>query len=126
MRETAQGQWCRHIAAVIFTDLWASELLGLTWGYVEFAASEFYVRQRADRYNDNSLPKSVSWLRAVPMTPIGANPLNGWKLECPNGELNLVFSNGKESVENLSGIYKRGLGLVQLGAGVIDAPEEGR
>ena len=35
---------------------------------------------------------------------IGTNPLNGWKLECPNGELNLVFSNGKESVENLSGI----------------------
>ena len=68
-------------------------MLGLTWDYVEFAASEFYVRQRADRYNDIGSPKSVSWLRAVPMTPIGANPLNGWKLECPNGELNLVFSN---------------------------------
>ena len=84
------------------------------------------MRQRADRYNDIGSPKSVSWLRAVPMTPIGANLLNGWKLECRNGELNLVFSNGKKSVENLSGIYRRGLGLVQLGAGVMDVPEEGR
>lgn len=77
MLKKAQGQWWRHITAVIFTDLWASDLLGLTWGYVEFAASEFYVCQRADRYNDIGLPKSVSWLRAVSMTPIGANPLNG-------------------------------------------------
>jgi len=47
------------------------------------------------------------------------NTLREWKDECPQGDLGLVFPNGKGNVESLSNIDKRGFGPLQLRCGVF-------
>jgi integrase len=46
------------------------------------------------------------------------NALREWKLQCPKGDLGLVFRNGSGKVEALSNIMQRGFGPIQVAAGV--------
>jgi integrase len=46
------------------------------------------------------------------------NALREWKLQCPKGDLGLVFPNGSGKVEALSNIMQRGLDPIQVAAGV--------
>jgi integrase len=125
MLNAAAGRWRPLVVTAIFTGLRASELRGLTWSNVDLDARVIRVRQRADRWNTIGVPKSEAGSRDVPMAPMVINALREWKLACPKrkGVLDLVFPNGDGNVETLSNIYRRGLGAVQMAAGITKDAE---
>src|SRR5262245_46388503 len=97
----------------------ASELRGLTWPDVDFAASTITVRQRADKWGDIGSPKAAASQRTIPVPPLVMNTLKEWKLACPrrcsgkkdaNGKLfkvlHFVFPNGNGKVELLPNIRR--------------------
>jgi integrase len=106
------------IVTAIFTGLRASELRGLPWGAVDLERKILTVRQRADRWNTIGPPKSSSGRREVPLASIVVNTLKVWKLACPRGELDLVFPNTEGKVQSLPNLHRRGLGPVQVAAGI--------
>jgi integrase len=55
----------------------------------------------------------------VPLSPTIVNTLREWKLACPNGELELVFPNGKGKVEFHVNVIRRGLWPTMTAAGVV-------
>src|SRR5690606_15213427 len=93
----------------IFTGLRSSELRGLPWDAVDFEKKVIRVYQRADRYGKIGRPKSDAGEREVPMTPMVANTLREWKLQCPKGELGLVFPTSKGEVEGHSYMCHAGI-----------------
>jgi integrase len=111
-------RWRAFLMVAVFTGLRASELRGLTWDHVDFAAQLIRVRQRADRWNEIGSPKSGGSRRDVPMAPMVVNALKEWRLACPPG--GLVFPTGTGKVESLSNIRKR-LAPIMLQAGLADA-----
>jgi integrase len=114
-----EGRWRPLILTAIFTGLRASELRGLRWEDVEpFSKAELHVRQRADRWGKIGKPKSYSGERVVPIPPLALNALREWKLQCPKGEMGLVFPNGNGHPENHANIVHRGFMPVQIAAGV--------
>jgi integrase len=114
---------------VIFTGLRASELRGLTWeADVDLIDGTVTVRERADRWNKIGPPKSNAGKREVPLAPIVVNALKEWKLACPKGEFDLVFPNSEGRVQSLPNLHRRGLGPVQVAAGIsteADHPKYG-
>ncbi len=119
--DVAKGRWRPLLVTAVFTGLRASELRGLTWANVDFDAKMIRVRQRADKWNQIGSPKSGAGERDVPMAPMMMNTLREWKLECPKGELNLVFPNGRGNVEALANIYSRGFAPIQRACDIVDA-----
>ena len=95
MLNAAQPPYRALIVTVIFTGLRSSELRGLTWRDIDFAAETLTVRQRADRWNVIGSPKSDAGKRTVPLAPIVVNALKEWQLACPKATARLVFPNGK-------------------------------
>ena len=85
-------RWRPLLLTAIFTGLRASELRGLKWADVDLRKGELQVRQRADRYHAIGKPKTGAGERTVPMPPIIVKTLREWKLACPKGDLDLVFS----------------------------------
>jgi integrase len=122
MLAAVEGRWRPLLITAIFTGLRASELRGLTWDDVDLKGKVLHVRQRADRWNKLGSPKSEAGAREIPLVPMAVNALKEWKLTCPKREvegkqiLYLVFPNGEGNVENLSNIYRRGLGVTQKAA----------
>jgi integrase len=114
-----KGRFRPLIITAIFTGLRASELRGLTWADVDFEKCVLHVRQRADRYNQIGAPKSKAGNRDVPLSPLPLNTLREWKLQCPKGDMDLVFPNGKGNIESLGNIINRGLIPAQIAAGVV-------
>ena len=117
------------VAALV--GLRASELRGLMWCDVDFAASTITVRQRADKWCGIGSPKAAASRRTIPAPPLVMSTLKEWKLACPrratgkkdaNGqpvkELHFVFPNGNGNVELLSNIRRRHWHPLQLAAGV--------
>jgi integrase len=133
----AQGRWRVVVVTTVFTGLRASELRGLRWVDVDLDRAVLTVRQRADRWNKIGSPKSESGRRDVPLAPLVVNALREWKLarrlhapvdldqaECGD----LVFPNGVGSAVTLSTIHQRGLGPLQVAAGItsdISRPKYG-
>jgi integrase len=122
MLASAQGRWRPLVVTAIFTGLRASELRGLRWDDIDFDEATLTVRQRADRWNAIGSPKSGAGKRQVPLAPIVISTLREWKLACPRGEANLVFPNRQGNVETLPSIHYRGLGPLQVAAGVAIDP----
>jgi len=126
----AQGRWRPLLVTAVFTGLRASELRGLTWNDVDFEKKLIHVRQRADRWNKIGAPKSETSQREVPMAPIVVSALKEWRLSCPRsgvgerseGRLWLVFPNGKGAVDSLPNMHRRGLGTLQVAAGIASDP----
>lgn len=112
------------IVTAIFTGMRISELRGLTWEYVDFDRKLIHVQKRADRFNDMGKPKSRTSKRSIPMAPIVLNVLGAWRDDCPKGDLDLVFPNGKGKIENHSHIHNRVLVPLLVENGIVD--EEGR
>jgi integrase len=108
-RTVGKGRWRPLLIVAAFTGLRASELRGLRWEDVDFKKNELHVHQRADRFRVIGRPKTHAGERSVPFGSFVANTLREWKLQCPKGELGLVFPNGKGNVEDLVNIVKRGL-----------------
>src|SRR3954463_5733976 len=108
------------LLTAIFTGLRASEPRGLAWSDVDLDKRVIHVRQRADRFNAIGRPKSEAGERTIPLPPMVVNALREWKLVCPQGGRDLVFPNGRGRVENYANIIHRGLGPIQVAAGVTD------
>jgi len=81
------------------------------------------VKQRADRWNKIGSPKSATSRREVPLAPMVVNTLREWRLGCPKSELDLVFPRRQGNVESLPNLHRRGLGTVQVAAGITSDRE---
>jgi integrase len=112
--------WRALVLVAVFCGLRASELRGLRWIDVDFEARQINVNQRADVYHKIGKLKSKSAYRSIPCPSLVLNALREWKLQCPKGDLGLVFPNGSGKVEALSNIMQRGFNPIQIAAGVID------
>ncbi len=84
-----------------------SELRGLSWTDVDMDRGVLRVRQRADRYNVLSVPKSKAGRREIPLGSTAVRTLREWQNCCPRGSLDLVFPNGAGNVESHWNIYNR-------------------
>jgi integrase len=118
----ATGRWRPIVVTAIFTGLRASELRGLRWDDVELAVGTLTVRQRADRFRKIGAPKSKDGQREIPLAPIVVNTLREWRLACPRGEANLVFPNQDGNVLPHTVIHRRGMGPLQVAAGISTDP----
>jgi integrase len=118
MLTAAQGRWRPLLITAVFTGLRASELRGLRWDDVDLDRGELTVRQRADRWGSIGSPKSGAGKRAVPLAPMALNALKEWRLACAKGEADLVFPNTKGNVDSLPNMHRRGLGALQVKAGL--------
>jgi integrase len=114
-----EGPWRPLILTAIFSGMRASELRGLLWKDVDLEGATLHVRQRADRYYQIGVPKSLTSERVIPLPPIVANTLKAWSAPCPKGELGLVFPNPDGGIDNLPRIVKLGLQPAQVRAGVV-------
>jgi integrase len=112
------GRWRPLILVATFCGLRASELRGLRWCDVDFDARQIHVNQRADIYHKIGKLKSKSAYRSIPFPSLVLNTLREWKLQCPKGDLGLVFPNGSGKVEALSNIMQRGFAPIQIAANV--------
>lgn len=108
------------IMTALFTGTRMSELRGLSWDAIDFDRSIITVRKRADRYCDMGNTKRKSGRREIPMGPQLAKVLKEWKLECPSGDIDLVFPNGVGNVETHSNIYNRIFKPLMLVCGIVD------
>jgi integrase len=110
--------WRALVLVAVFCGLRASELRGLRWVDVDFEARQINVNQRADIYHKIGKLKSKSAYRSIPCPSLVLNALREWKLQCPKGDLGLVFPNGSGKVEALSNVMQRGFDPIQVAAGV--------
>ena len=107
------------ILTALLAGLRGSELRGLTWADIDFQRAMLSVRRRADRYNKLGPPKSDAGTRDIPMSAMLVNTLKAWRLECPKGDLGLVFPNGAGNVESHANLLHRVFWPIQLDAGVV-------
>jgi integrase len=112
------SRWRPLLLTAIFTGLRASELRGLKWADVDLKKREIHVRQRADRYNKIGKLKSAAGERTVPIPEDLAITLREWKIAGPKNEHDLAFPNSEGKIEFHSNIVQRGLGPIEIAAGV--------
>jgi integrase len=128
----AEGRWRPLLLVAVRCGLRASELRGLTWNDIDLRKAELHVRQRADMYNTIGLPKSGAGERTIPIPPATVAALREWKLQCPRGELGLVFPTPERKrndgsivpggeIESHGNIVHAGLEPTLIKAGVVDA-----
>jgi integrase len=96
------------ILTAILTGLREGELLGLQWDDIDFEAHQIHVKRT---FTDGTFsePKTKASRRRVDFPQDLAAALKRWKLQCPLGELDLVFPNSAGRPENFSNLLKRGL-----------------
>jgi integrase len=114
-----QGRYRPILLTAAFAGLRASELRGLRWADIDFDRRELHVRQRVDKRNVASPPKTASGIRTVPLPPIVVNTLKEWKLACPKSADGLVFPTGNGRPEYHVNIVNRGLIPTWKATGVI-------
>jgi integrase len=119
--QAASECWRPLLVVAAFAGLRASELRGLPWRDVDLKRGEIRVRQRADRFNVISKPKSRAGARSIPLGPFVVNTLRTWRLACPRGELELVFPTGRGRVIQHKSLIRSALIPAQLAAGVVSA-----
>ncbi len=78
--EGATGDRRPLIHTFIFTGMRPSAIRGLTWENIDFKEVVIHVRQRADRLNQLSRPKSKAGRRSIRMGPHLLALLREWKL----------------------------------------------
>jgi integrase len=125
MLEKATGRWRPLIITAVFTGMRASELRGLAWDNVDLDGGIIHVRQRADAWRRMGPPKSKAGARDIPLAPLVVNALRQWQVECPKGELGLVFPNTLGNVEGLQNIWERFFKPLQLACEITVAGEDG-
>jgi integrase len=116
----AAGRWRPLVLVGMFCGLRASELRGLRWSDVDFETREVKISQRADASHRIGKLKSKAAYRSIPCPPIVINTLREWRLQCPKGDLGLVFPNGSGKVESYANIIEHGFGPLQKAAGVVN------
>jgi integrase len=117
----APDRWRPLIICAIFTGMRISELRGLSWRNIDLSKGVIHVRQRADAWRKIGAPKSKAGKRDIPLAPLVINALREWKLRCPKGELDLVFSNSVGRTCTVPNLRDRVLGPLQEAAGISKA-----
>jgi integrase len=112
--------WYPLIVTAALTGLRCSELRGLTWEHVDFAAGVVRVRQRADLKNIIGPPKSEAGRRDVPMSPLVLNTLRTWKIACPVTKLDLVFPSSQDGIIMNATIHHSAWGPLQRACGLVE------
>jgi integrase len=97
----------------------SSELRGLRWADVNLKEATLKVMQRADRFCAIGAPKSAASRREIPLGPEAMAELRAWKLECPKGDLDLVFPAAKANVANQLNLF-RSVETAMLKAKIVD------
>lgn len=118
--EQAEGLMRSLAMVAIFVGLRASELRGLRWADVDLKGKTITVAQRADKYCQLGPPKSEAGYRTIPIGEALVQDLRVWKLQCPTGDLGLVFPNSEGGVMDYSHLMKRRFNPLQIKAGVCD------
>lgn len=110
------------IITAIFTGMRLSELRGLNWSNVDLDAGVIHVRQRADAWCKLGPPKSKAGKRDIPLAPLVINTLKQWRMDCPKGELDLVFPNYRGKIERMWNIHEHTWYPLQIKCGLtVDA-----
>jgi integrase len=118
-------------ATAALAGLRLSELRGLRWQDVDFAASTISVRQRADAWGALGRPKAAASRRTIPVPSMVIAALKEWKLACPRRDtgqadedgtpirvLDLVFPADSGGVESHGSNIRRAWHVLQVAAGV--------
>ena len=105
--DNADGRWKVMIMTAIFTGMRQGEILGFKWGDIDWLNGEILVRRT---YTDGEFnePKTKASRRRINMPMLLITALKEWQLECPSGELELVFPNGVGKPENHGNLLNRG------------------
>jgi integrase len=82
------------------------------------------VRQLADEWGTIGMPKSAAGQREIPVSITVISTLKEWKVCCPKGELDLVFSNTRGKIQPLQNLAQRFWRPLQVAAGLADATGE--
>lgn len=125
MLQHAGGRDRVRLILATFTGLRASELRGLRWSDVDFAADQVCVRQRADWWGNMGNPKSKKGRRTIPMIPLVANTLKEWRLAappCPRDDLVFIGRHGGPMSHTA---VNEGFARVQCAAGVTRPGDDG-
>jgi integrase len=91
--DAAEGMHRVLLMTAALSGLRRGELLGLTWGDIDWSSSRLHVRQQMV-HGELARPKSPAALRSVPLPAELVTELKPWRLRCPKGPLDLVFPNG--------------------------------
>jgi integrase len=119
--DNVSDRWRGFFVVAVFTGLRASELRGLRWADVDLDAGTLAVSQRADAWRRIGAPKSAAGKREIPLVPMAINALKQWQLQCPAGELGLVFPNNAGRVDSLPNIQRRVWEPLQVKCGLLDS-----
>src|SRR5450631_2454427 len=106
------------IVVAIFTGMRLSELRGLRWPDVDLDAGVIHIRQRADAWAQMGPPTSKAGKRDIPLAPLALNALKQWRLDCPKGELDLVFPNNRGKIERMWNIHEHTWYPLQIKCGL--------
>jgi integrase len=95
------------------------ELLTLRWSDIDLQAGKIFVRRSLCRSRSKGEigparprfyePKTRSGIRTLPAPPELVSALRVWKLECPKGQLDLVFAAPTGLPAHRSNILRYGL-----------------
>jgi integrase len=125
----AEGRDRVRLVLATFTGLRASEMRGLRWSDVDFAANQLSVRQRADWWGSMGNPKSKKGRRTIPMIPLVANALKEWRLASPpraeGPHRDLVFLGRRGGPMSHTAIDE-GFARVQCAAGITRSGNEAK
>jgi integrase len=90
---SAAGGWLRiMILLAAHTGLRQGELRGLKWDAIDFTAGTLTVRNRADQWGRDGLPKSKAGQRELDLATDVVSELRHWRLACGHPEM--VFPGG--------------------------------
>src|SRR5262249_40554799 len=92
-----------------FSGMRVSEARGLRWSNVDLTKGKLHVCERADRYLEIGVPKSLAGDRTIPLTAFVVNTLKAWKLQCPKFESDLVFPSSDANPFHNSAVIRQGL-----------------
>jgi integrase len=88
--EAARDRYKVIIQIAIFTGMRQGEILGLQWGDVDWNGRQIHVR-RAWKEGAFTEPKTRNSIRRVDFPEFLVLELKKWRLQCPKGDLDLVF-----------------------------------
>jgi integrase len=120
MLEVAAGRRRPLIVTATFTGMRASELRGLKWIDVDLKEGVIHGRRRVDHWRTFGAPKSKAGRRDIPTAPMVIAELRRWRLECPKGELDLVFPSPSGGILSHACNLKDGFGPIQIRAGITN------
>lgn len=116
-------RWQRYrtfIYVAIFSGMRPGEVLGLPWRNVFFEKGAIVVDQDLDEDGTIGRPKSKAAYRTIRMADDIMAMLKGWKAQCPESDLDLVFPNWQGNPEKLQNVYRRCWYTLQQETGLVD------